>query len=543
MPVTAAQARESAIDRLAHGTFDLLVVGGGITGTGVALEAASRGLRVALVERDDLAVGTSSRSSKLIHGGLRYLEQYRFGLVREALAERAILRRIAPHLVRLEPFLIPVYGVPLKVPYYGVGLALYGLLGAARGVGFPRFLSPSAARLQHPSLRARGFRGAWVYHDGIEDDARFVVAVARTAIAAGATLVTRMRATELCRSSAGIDGAILEDTQTGNLLRVRAAAVLDATGITGGDGGPFGISGHGSTMPSRGIHLVVRRARIPGTGGLTIRVPGRVVFLIPWNSRWIIGTTDHAHEGPTDRPAATCQEMEELLAAVNGVLDVGLSRADVVATFAGIRPLVGGGRSTVTASREHEIREPTPRLFMVRGGKYTTYRLMAEQIVDRIVDRDRASVHRSVTATRPLVGAPAATFGGPAVASQETGKLARTFGLDPRVVEHLIGRHGLEVAAVLTLGRERNLLRLLHPELPYLEAEVAWAVEQELALSLDDILARRMRLAFEVPDHGASVAARTAEIAGPLLGWTEAEVVTQVASYAETSAREYGIPS
>lgn len=542
MRATALEGRASAVDRLTHEAFDLLIVGGGITGIGTALEAATRGLRTALVEREDLAVGTSSRSSKLIHGGLRYLDQYRFGLVREALAERATLLRIAPHLVRLEPFLVPIYGLALKVPYYGVGLTLYGLLGAAQGAGFPRFQSPSTARRQHPSLRAAGLRGAWVYHDGIEDDARFVVAVARTAVAAGTTVLTRMRAVELCRSSAGVDGVIVEDTRTGHRHRVRAAAVLDATGVVGGDGGPFRLAGHGTTMPSRGIHLVVRREQIPGMGGMTIRVPGRVVFLIPWNSRWIVGTTDHAHAGSTDRPAATRGEADELLAAVNHVLDVGLSRADIVATFAGIRPLVGGGSSTITASREHEIREPISGLFTVRGGKYTTYRLMAEQIVDRIVAAGRVRAHPSVTATRPLVGAPVATPSGLAVDGDAIDVLRRTFGLDLQVIEHLVSRYGLEAAAVLSLGRDRNLLRRLHPEALYLEAEVAWAVEQEMALSLDDILARRMRLAFEVADHGASVAGRTAQIAGPLLDWTDGEATRQAVAYAEMSDREYGVP-
>ena len=544
----AHEARAQAIGQLATATFDLLVVGGGITGTGTALDAATRGLRVALIEADDLAVGTSSRSSKLIHGGLRYLDQLRFGLVREALAERATLARIAPHLVRLEPFLVPVHGLPHRVPYYGAGLTLYGLLGSSRGAGFPRYLGPARARLEHPALKASGLRGAWAYHDGIEDDARFVVAVARTAMAAGTVIVTRMRAVELSVTGGRADGAIVEDALTGERHLVRAASVVDATGVTGGDGGPFGLTPSGATMPSRGIHLVVPRSRIPGSSGLTIRIPGRVVFLIPWGNQWIVGTTDHDHTGSTERPQATGAEVHELLAALNGVLDVGLDRSDVVATFAGIRPLVGGGGSTVTASREHRIGSPMPGVFTVRGGKFTTYRRMAEQIVDRVRAASGQRTGPSVTSTTPLIGAgPSAVTARGTVAQQAPGEmLPGHVEVDPPTLAHLHARYGSEADAVLALGRERGLLRRLHRDALYLEAEVAWAVERELAISLDDILARRLRLAFEVRDHGASVAERVATIASASSsGGLPSDISAAraaAADYADAAQREYGVP-
>ncbi len=397
--------RTVALEALGRERFDVLIVGGGITGVGALLDATARGLRAALIERDDLGVGTSSRSSKLIHGGLRYLEQFRFGLVREALAERATLLRIAGHLVHLETFSVPIHGSPLRVPYMGAGLVLYGMLGA----GFPSYLPPGKARQQNPAIRPERFRGLVTYRDGVEDDARLVVAVCRTALDRGAVAATRVRATSLARRDGRVTGVEAVDELTGAALTIAAAAVIDATGATGGAGGPFAAdAGAVEVMPSLGIHLVVDRTRIPISGGMTIRIPGRVLFLIPWDGRWIIGTTDHPYDGPADRPVAPRDAVDEVLANVNETLDVGLTRADVLATFAGIRPLAATrDTSTVTASREHVIGEPVPGLITVRGGKYTTYRKIAADAVD-VVLGTRAKGTPSVTRTLPLLGAPSA---------------------------------------------------------------------------------------------------------------------------------------
>jgi glycerol-3-phosphate dehydrogenase len=505
-PTDPLAQRAAALEALGREHFDVLIVGGGITGVGALLDATARGLRAALVERDDLAVGTSSRSSKLIHGGLRYLEQFRFGLVREALSERATLLRIAGHLVHLETFAVPIHGSPLRVPYMGAGLMLYGMLGA----GFPSYLPPGKARKQIPSLRPERFRGLVTYKDGVEDDARLVVAVCRTAIDRGAVAATRVRATGLVRRDGRVVGAEAVDELTGAAFSIAADAVIDATGATGGSGGPFAAdAGAVEVMPSLGIHLVVDRTRIPATGGMTIPIPGRVLFLIPWDGRWIIGTTDHPYDGPADRPVAPSDAVDEVLANVNETLDVGLTRADVLATFAGIRPLAATrDTSTVTASREHVIGQPVPGLITVRGGKYTTYRKIAADAVDAVLGA-RAKSSPSVTRTLSLVGAPSSDGGSPTASAPGDGRLA-----DPVLAAVLRSRYGTETDALLAMGAERGLLDRLHPDTDHLEVEVAWAVEHELALSLDDILARRLRLAMETRDHGSTVAVRVAQIVG-----------------------------
>ena len=415
--------RATALEALSRESFDVLVVGGGITGAGALLDATSRGLRAALIEADDLAVGTSSRSSKLIHGGLRYLEQFRFGLVREALAERATLLRVAGHLVHLETFAVPLYGSPLRVPYMGAGLTLYGLLGA----GFPSYQTPSTARRNIPSLRPERLRGVFTYRDGVEDDARLVIAVCRTAMARGAVAATRVRATGLIQRDGRVAGVEATDLLSGDRLSITAGSVIDATGATGGPGGPFAAdAGQVAVVPSLGVHLVVDRDRIPASGGMTITIPGRVFFVIPWERRWIIGTTDHPYDGPAARPVAPGEAVDEVLANINHTLDVGLTRADIVATYAGVRPLAATrDSSTVTASREHAIDAPVPGLVTVRGGKYTTYRRIGADAVDAALG-SRAGSAPSTTATLALVGAP---NGGPVSA---TGSAPRPTGWIPR---------------------------------------------------------------------------------------------------------------
>ena len=530
--------RASSLEALAGEQFDVLVVGGGITGVGALLDATSRGLRAALIESDDLGVGTSSRSSKLIHGGLRYLEQFRFGLVREALAERATLLRIAGHLVHLETFAVPLYGSPLRVPYMGAGLTLYGLLGA----GFPSYQTPATARRNIPSLRPERLRGALTYRDGVEDDARLVIAACRTATARGAVAATRVRATGLIQRGGRVVGVDATDILSGEALAITAASVIDATGATGGASGPFAAAGVSvEVLPSLGVHLVVDRERIPASGGMTITIPGRVFFVIPWERRWIIGTTDHPYDGSADRPEAPAAAVDEVLANINHTLDVGLTRADILTTFAGVRPLAATrDSSTVTASREHVINEPLPGLVAVRGGKYTTYRRIAADAVD-VALGPRAKGLPSATERLLLVGAPS-TEARRVGANGSQPVMAPASGVDPTAIASLRARHGTETDAVLALGAERGLLGRLHPDLDHLEVEVAWAVEQELALSLDDILARRLRLAIETRDHGASVAARTAAIVGPTLGWDGARQADEVARYTQSSAVEYGVP-
>jgi glycerol-3-phosphate dehydrogenase len=535
-------ARAAALARLADERWDVLVVGGGIVGAGALLDATSRGLRAALVERDDLAVGTSSRSSRLIHGGLRYLETFRFHLVREALAERSRLLRLAPHLVRLEPFLFPVYGLPLAhQAFYGSGLLLYDLLGAARDGGFSKHLGPGAALERAPMLRQRGLRGGIVYHDGVEDDARMVVAVARTAVARGATIATRLPATGLLTDASGrVVGVRARDAfgapagDAGRELDIRAERVIDARGVWAARAdGPW-PGGAATIVPSRGTHLVVPRARIPVASGMTLRIPGRVLFIVPSGSAWLVGTTDEPDAGPPDRPTPTGGEVRSILELVNRTLELDLRAEDAVGAYTGLRPLVAqpGARSTVSLSREHRVWTDPSGLVRVGGGKFTTYRLIARDAVDAAL-ASGAKARPSTTDEIPLLGAAPTDD----LARLSTG-LAADSGLEPDLAARLVERHGTEAAALAT-GADASPIGA---GVDALGTEVRWAVREELALSLDDVLTRRLRLSTVLPDRGAAIGPRVAALVGEELGWDADRQQAEIAAYLREAHREYDVP-
>jgi glycerol-3-phosphate dehydrogenase len=552
----AAAARSEALQTLADERFDVLVVGGGIVGSGAFLDATSRGLRAALVEQADIASGTSGRSSRLIHGGLRYLEQLRFGLVAEALEERSRLLRLAPHLVRLEPFLFPIYGLPLvHQGFYGAGILLYDLLGARRDGGFARHLRPASALDYAPDLSPRGLTGGIVYHDGVEDDARLALAVLRTALAggSGSVAVTRVRAEAPLMADGHLIGATVRDVERDTTFAIRADRVIDATGVwTARPDVRFAPDpGASPVVPSRGSHIVIRRERLAARGGLTLRIPGRVVFIIPWPDHWIVGTTDHLDDRPPDRLSAPNADVDELLSTVNRTTRLDLTRDDIVGTYAGMRPLIGGsGDSTVKTSREHKVTIDPSGLVRIGGGKYTTYRVMAREVVDAALGKDEAVRRPSATAELPLVGAAprddlerlvrglATVTSGPARAKSR---------LDLETAERFVGRHGVEARAVLELGRNLGLSDAEGRPEPlgaghHLAVEVVWAVRHELALTIDDVLARRMRLAQVLPDRGAAIASRVAALMGAELGWTSDREEEEIATYLEGARREYGVP-
>ena len=535
--------RRADLALLADQTWDVIIVGGGIVGAGALLDAVSRGMRAALIEQDDIASGTSSRSSRLIHGGLRYLEQFRFGLVREALTERARLLDLAPHLVRIEPLLFPIYGIPyLSKAFYDAGLTVYDLLGARHDGGWHRRLSRVDTLDLAPTLRIEGLRGGLIYHDGVEDDARYALAVARTAQAAGGTALTRVRATGLrAEPRTGTYLLRLSDLLTGDDLEVATRAVVDATGVWAAEKDhPLG----GTSLrirPSRGAHLVVPRDRIPNKVGLTIRVPGKVVFLVPWPGHWLIGTTDAPFDGPAARPTTAGWEVDRLLATANATLDLTLTRHDVVGVYAGLRPLVApADGSTVKASREHRVTLEPNGVVRIGGGKYTTYRVMASDVIDAVLGRAEASARRSGTAEWRLVGAAESD-----ARARIAGELATitAVGSVEAAATQLVARHGTEAPAIVALGAELDLLRPLLPGRAFLEAEVAWAARAELALSLDDVLARRTRLAPELPDRGATIAPRVAAILGAELGWGDARQALEVETYLATARREFDVPA
>ena len=538
------ERRQADLAALASETWDVVIVGGGIVGAGALLDAASRGMRAALIEQDDFAAGTSSRSSRLIHGGLRYLEQFRFGLVREALAERSRLLALAPHLVRIEPLLFPIYGIPyLSKAFYDIGLTLYDILGARHDGGWHRRLSRVETLDLAPTLRRAGLRGGLLYHDGVEDDARFTLAVVRTAQAAGAIAVTRVRATGLPRGSTPSEPYSLpvSDLAGGADFEVRTRAVVDATGVWAAE--PDHPLGGGSLriLPSRGAHLVVPRHRIPNKTGLTIRVPGKVVFLVPWPDHWLIGTTDAPFDGPAGRPAADGWEVDKLLDTVNATMDVNLTRADIVGTFAGLRPLVAPSDGpTVKASREHRVTVEPNGVVRIGGGKYTTYRVMARDVINAVIGRDAAKGRPSATADWRLVGA--ADPDALARIAAELATIQTVSAVGATAAAQLVARHGTEAPAVVALGAELDLVRPLVPGRAFLEAEVAWAARHESALSLDDVLARRTRLAPELPDRGQAIAPRVAQILGAELGWGETRQALEVESYLASAYREFDVP-
>jgi glycerol-3-phosphate dehydrogenase len=548
MPASESMAlrrRSDDLARLVDTAWDVVIVGGGVVGAGALLDAASRGLRAALVEQDDIASGTSSRSSRLIHGGLRYLEQIHLPLVREALAERRRLLRNAPHLVTLQPLLFPVYGFPfVHKAFYDAGLTLYDFLGARHDGGWHRRLDRDETLEIAPRLLRSGLRGGLLYHDGMEDDARFTLALVRTALAseAGPIAITRVRATGIDRERA--DGSMrlvsARDVVSGAELVVRSRAVVDATGVWAADPAHPFAGPSMRILPSRGAHLVVPRSRIPASAGVTIRVPGKVVFLVPWPDHWLIGTTDAPYEGPLDHPAAAGWEVDQLLATVNDTLDVDLGRADVVGTFAGLRPLIAPSRgSTVKASREHRVTIDTNGVVRIGGGKYTTYRVMAGDVIDGALGREAARRRPSDTEDRALIGA--ADRGELDRVAMALAAIPEVASTHPGASTRLVDRHGTEAAAVAALGRDLDLLRPLVPDRPFLEAEVAWAVRNELALSVDDVLSRRLRLSPELPDRGAAVAPRVASIMARELGWSESRCELEVDAYLANAVREYAV--
>ncbi|MBW3618815.1 MAG: glycerol-3-phosphate dehydrogenase/oxidase [Actinobacteria bacterium] len=530
--ISTLERRSEMLRSAAADGLDLVVIGGGINGVGILLDAAARGFRCLLLEGDDLAVGTSSRSSKLIHGGLRYLEGHEFGLVRQALAERATLLRVAPHLVDLRRFVLPVAGGWSQRLYIGAGLGLYDGLGGRRGGRF-RALSPTALADRAPAVRSDLFEGGFEYSDGVTDDARLVIAVARTARQLGARLVTQAQVTGLLRAKGRVAGVVVKDRMTGDDVEIPSACVVDATGAF--DVQLTDSASAASVIRSRGTHLVIARDRIASDVGLTLRVDGRVIFIVPWESSWLLGTTDVVHDGAVARPTATPGEVSYLLHAANRSLDVELTAGDVLATFAGIRPLVGSPtQAPGPVSREHHIDERTDGMLVLRGGKLTTYRVVAAEVVDRVATQLRRAVASS-TSSLPLTGAA------PRPALDRLSQQLQRRGLAPDVASSLVSRYGRESVDVADVAARWGLQGRLLDHLPYIEAEVWWSVDHEDALTIDDVLSRRTRAALQDRDQAEAAAGVVADILGAKLGWDRRTRLEAVTAYSE-SRGEYAVP-
>jgi glycerol-3-phosphate dehydrogenase len=535
--------RQADLARLRRDRFDVVIVGGGVTGAGAAVDAASRGLSVALVEARDLASGTSSRSSKLVHGGLRYLQQFDLGLVHEALKERGLLAtRLAPHLVRPMPFLIPLPRQPwhssLLRGYYGAGVALYdafaGVSGGGRGMPLHRHLSTGAARRIFPSLRHDTVGGAIRYFDAQVDDARLVTTLARTAASLGAAVVTSARAVGFRRAAREVTGVEVEDVESGERFDVSAGTIIAATGVWSDDVATMLSAGGGPFRPglrvraSKGVHIVVPRSAISGEAGLILRTERSVLFVIPWGGHWIVGTTDTDWRLDRAHPAASAKDIEYLLGQVNKVLDRPLSTTDIEGVWAGLRPLLAGeDDSTSALSRQHAVVEPMLGLMLVAGGKLTTYRVMAADVVDHAVRRLGLHARPSRTDQLPLLGAD-----GYHQLQRGRDAVALRHGLSVGVLEHLIERYGSVAREVLALvDSSPRLGRPLAGAPDYLAAEIVFAAAAEGALHLEDTLARRTRISFETAHRGVDSARAAASLMGEVLDWDAARMTREIDHY------------
>jgi glycerol-3-phosphate dehydrogenase len=529
--------RRQDLARVRAETFDVVVVGGGVTGAGIALDAATRGLTVALVEQRDLAAGTSSRSSKLIHGGLRYLEQFDFGLVREALRERSLLLdELAPHLVRPVSFLYPLQHPGWERLYVAAGITLYDALGGTnRALPRHRHLSRRRAIDLVPSLRRDALVGAVRYWDAQVDDARHTMELGRTAASYGAAVLTSTRVTGLLREGERVVGVQVRDQEGGEDIDVRARQVINATGVWADSIQEMAGRGRIRVRASKGIHLVVPKDRIHGDSGLILRTERSVLFVIPWGRHWLVGTTDTDWDLDLAHPAASGSDIQYLLDRVNRVLRTPLTHADVEGVYAGLRPLLyGESEATSKLSREHAVGQTVAGLITIAGGKYTTYRVMAEDAVDAAARSLPQRVPRSVTARTPLLGAQ-----GYHALWNRRRRLADEVGVHVSRIEHLLGRYGAMITELLDLLADRPELgeRIAGAE-DYLRVEAVYAASHEGALHLDDLLTRRTRISIETFDRGLAAARDVAPLMGEVLGWDQDTVAREIEHYEARVAAE-----
>ncbi len=526
-PDARAQALVALGSTTAEQPVDVLVVGGGIVGVGVALDAVTRGLSVGLVEQRDLASGTSSRSSKLVHGGLRYLEMFDFALVREALAERGLLlTRLAPHLVRPVPFLYPLKHA-WERPYVGSGIALYDAMAMTgkydMGVPKHKHLFRKQLARMAPDIRTEDLHGAIRYYDCQVDDARLVMTIARTAANNGAHVATRTQVTGFLREGDRVVGVQAQDLENDVEVTIRARTVINAAGVwTDQVQDVLGGEAQLDVDASKGVHLVVPRDRIRSECGFITKTEKSVLFVIPWENFWIIGTTDTPWDLDLAHPAASKADIDYLLGHVNKLLRDPLDHRDVVGVYAGLRPLLkaskrsgsGDGGETTKLSREHTVANPVPGLVLIAGGKLTTYRVMAKDAVDHAI-RGWERRPPSITERVPLMGA----YGHEARSNQRV-SLSRASGLEVGVIDHLLGRYGGLIDEVLDLIASRpELGHGLSGAGDYLAAEVVYAVTHEGARHLDDVLTRRTRVSIETFDRGIDAARPAAELMAGELGW------------------------
>jgi glycerol-3-phosphate dehydrogenase len=519
-----------AWERLGTEQFDVVVIGGGVVGSGSALDAATRGLKVALVEARDFASGTSSRSSKMFHGGLRYLEQLEFGLVREALYERELtLTKLAPHLVKPLPFLYPLTKRGWERPYVAAGIFLYDRLGGAKSVPAQKHLTRAGALRLSPGLKRTSLIGGIRYYDTVVDDARHTMTVARTAAHYGAVVRSSTQVVALLREGDRVTGVRVRDSEDGAITEVHGHVVVNATGVWTDEIQALSKQrGRFQIRASKGVHVVVPRDRIVSDVAIILRTEKSVMLVIPWGSHWIIGTTDTDWNLDLAHPAATKADIDYILQTVNTVLATPLTHADIDGVYAGLRPLLAGeSEETSKLSREHAVAVPAPGLVAIAGGKYTTYRVMAADAIDAAAQFVPALVAPSITEKVSLLGAD-----GYFALVNQAEHVAALKGLHSYRVRHLLDRYGSLIGDVLDLADDNpGLLSPIKEAPAYLNVEALYAVTVEGALHLEDILARRTRISIEYSHRGVDCAREVAEVVAPALGWTAADVEREVANY------------
>ncbi|HEV2671385.1 MAG TPA: glycerol-3-phosphate dehydrogenase/oxidase [Gemmatimonadales bacterium] len=521
---------------MAQGPVDLLVIGGGITGAGIARDAALRGFRTALVDKSDFGAGTSSHSSRLIHGGIRYLEQGALHLVFEASRERRVLLRIAPHLVRPLAFLLPVYKGG-RVPGWKLraGMWLYDILSAFRNVKSHRWLRAKQVRRVEPALRDKGLVGAALYYDAQADDARLVLATMRAAARAGALVANYAEVTSLLKPDGRVRGAVVRDVLTGQTVTIRANVVVNATGPWSDAVRRLDDQGAPLLRPTKGAHAAVPRRRIANEHAVTLfsSIDGRVMFVLPWGDLSYIGTTDTDADASPDSLGVTAADVTYLLRSANAAFpDARLTPKDVVSVWAGLRPLLRQDKQSSPSgvSREHQVIESPHGLITIAGGKLTTYRVMARDVVDRVARRlheldGRPVAERAPTDRLPLPGGEAGEL-------QILIEAARARGASDVTAQHLVAYYGSEAAAVLNLvDRERALGEPLLRGRPEIWAEIAYAVEREMAMRVQDVLLRRLHLFYETRDQARELVSTVAARMKKLLGWDDVREAEELRDY------------
>jgi glycerol-3-phosphate dehydrogenase len=530
--------READLASLKHEEFDLLVIGGGVTGTGIALDASSRGLKVALIEAGDLASGTSSRSSKLIHGGLRYLEQYDFKLVKEALREREMMvTTLAPHLVKPVSFIYPLTEKLRERTYVGAGLALYDILrGFKRALPWHKHLDQKKIAKIAPSLRSDIVTGGIQYFDAQVDDARHTMMIARTAKKYGAKVITYAEVTDLLREGKRVVGVKVKP-RDGKAFNVKSKVTVLAGGVwTTPLYEKFGLKPGYEVRMSKGAHIVVPGDAISAQGGIILKTAISVLFIIPWFGKWIVGTTDTEYQDDPSSPVASTADIDYILAQANRVLTPRLKKSDVLGLYAGLRPLISSAPDSPTTklSREHIVDRPAPGFVSIAGGKYTTYRVMAVDAVDIAAAELRRIVPDSKTEQLPLLGAE-----GYFALENKLSLIAAEYGIKEDIARHLLDRYGSEIIPLLELTRvDKELAKPIDKKLFYLKAEIAYAVDFEGARNLVDIIDRRTRIAFESQDHGQAIAKEIADLAGKRLGWSASDKKRELAEFQQHVKRE-----